>query len=69
MVARGTRNRSSSRARRGPARPTSPGNWPETLAGSKDRVTLVQSHPSYAYEDFVQGYRPAESARERLDSP
>ena len=27
------------------------------LAG-KDRVTLVQFHPSYAYEDFVQGYRP-----------
>ena len=30
----------------------------EHLAGSKDRVTLVQLHPSYAYEDFVQGYRP-----------
>ena len=23
----------------------------------KDRVTLVQFHPSYAYEDFVQGFR------------
>ena len=28
------------------------------LAGSDQHVTLVQFHPSYAYEDFVQGYRP-----------
>ena len=34
------------------------------LAGSNDRVTLVQFHPSYAYEDFVQGYRPTLQGRQ-----
>lgn len=30
----------------------------EHLAGSPARVRLVQFHPSYAYEDFIQGFRP-----------
>ena len=34
------------------------------FAGSKKRVTLVQFHPSYAYEDFVQGFRPILKSRQ-----
>lgn len=31
------------------------------LCQNRDNIEIIQFHPSYSYEDFVEGYRPVES--------
>jgi 5-methylcytosine-specific restriction protein B len=37
------------------------------IAGSVDRVCTVQFHPSFSYDDFVEGYIPSSASQRSID--
>jgi 5-methylcytosine-specific restriction protein B len=38
------------------------------LCQGRDNIEIIQFHPSYSYEDFVEGYRPVESGGLKVKS-